>query len=326
MLSVERPFGIYLWPIFAKIWEKCMGYPVNRFVFVPGKTFLSSWTEVISLIVLYYVIIFLGQLIMKPFSPKRLNTISRIYNLFLSILSGCFFLLLFEQMFPVVWKNGLYYSICDARSWSQPTVTIYYLNYLIKYIELMDTVFLFLKKKPLQFLHCYHHGATIFLCFSQLIGQTPVSYIPIFLNLGVHVVMYYYYFLCACGVKVWWKKCVTLIQIIQFIFDLLFVYFATYTYFVYNYFPYLPNPGDCAGKEFAALTGCFLLSSYLVLFIGFYAATYKSKASAVNKNLNNKNVRFNNKFDDADFKHLNTKSAKSTSINNIGMTTRSRKI
>ncbi|CCJ31015.1 unnamed protein product [Pneumocystis jirovecii] len=110
MLSVERPFGIYLWPIFAKIWEKCMGYPVNRFVFVPGKTFLSSWTE----------------LIMKPFSPKRLNTISRIYNLFLSILSGCFFLLLFEQMFPVVWKNGLYYSICDARSWSQPTVTIYY--------------------------------------------------------------------------------------------------------------------------------------------------------------------------------------------------------
>ncbi|KAG5518701.1 hypothetical protein PMAC_002670 [Pneumocystis sp. 'macacae'] len=128
MLSVDYPFGVYLWPVFSKIWEKCTGYPVNQFVFVPGKTFLSSWTEVIGLIVLYYVVIFLGQLIMKPFSPKRLNTISQIYNLFLSILSGCLFLLLFEQMFPVVWKYGLYYSICDARSWSQSAVTIYYVR------------------------------------------------------------------------------------------------------------------------------------------------------------------------------------------------------
>ncbi|KAG4306572.1 hypothetical protein PORY_000560 [Pneumocystis oryctolagi] len=322
MLSAERPFGIYLWPIFGKIWEKIMGYSVDEFVFVPGKTFLSSWTEVISSISLYYVVIFLGQLIMKPFSPKKLNIIFQIYNLFLSILSGCFFLLLFEQMFPVVWKHGLYYSICDAKSWTQPAVTIYYLNYLIKYLELMDTVFLFLKKKRLQFLHCYHHGATIFLCFAQLIGQTPVSYIPIFLNLGVHVVMYYYYYLCACGIRVWWKKCVTLMQIVQFILDLLFVYFATYTYFAYNYFPYLPNFGNCSGKEFAALIGCFFLSSYLFLFIGFYAATYKSKVSTENKSLNNKNVRFNQKLSDIDFKDLNAKSIKSTGINGIGMTTR----
>lgn len=54
-----------------------------------------------------------------------------------------------------------------------------------------------------------------------------------------------------------------------------FVYFASWTYFTSTYFPWLPNAGRCAGEEFAAIAGICILSSYLVLFIGFYAATYK---------------------------------------------------
>lgn len=33
--------------------------------------------------------------------------------------------------------------------------------------------------------------------------------------------------------------------------------------------------GDCAGSEPAALFGCGLLFSYLILFISFYRKTYK---------------------------------------------------
>lgn len=53
-----------------------------------------------------------------------------------------------------------------------------------------------------------------------------------------------------------------------------FVYFASWTYFTSTYWPWLPNGGKCAGEEFAAIAGICILSSYLLLFISFYFATY----------------------------------------------------
>ncbi len=55
----------------------------------------------------------------------------------------------------------------------------------------------------------------------------------------------------------------------------MFVYFASYTYFTSTYFPWMPNAGKCAGEEFAAFSGMGILTSYLVLFISFYIATYR---------------------------------------------------
>ncbi|PHH70070.1 hypothetical protein CDD80_6262 [Ophiocordyceps camponoti-rufipedis] len=274
--TLDRPFGIRLWPYFDKAWTAVVGYPTKEFNFVPFETPMSTLRSTFIFIVIYYAVIFGGRELMRKREPLQLKTIFLIHNLYLTLISGVLLVLFIEQLLATVVRRGVFYSICNREGgWTQPLVVLYYLNYLTKYLELLDTVFLFLKKKPLTFLHCYHHGATALLCYTQLVGSTAVSWVPITLNLTVHVVMYWYYFQSARGIRVWWKEWVTRLQIVQFIIDLFFVYFASYTYFTTKYFPWLPNNGTCAGEEFAAFCGIAILSSYLVLFISFYLATYK---------------------------------------------------
>ncbi|OLN86790.1 putative elongation of fatty acids protein 1 [Colletotrichum chlorophyti] len=264
------------WRTFDKVFTSIVGYSANEFEFVYGRTPFSTLTEAMTMVVLYLVVIFGGREVMRNRKPLELNTLFKIHNLFLSLLSGALLVLFIEQLVPSLWRGGLYENICGASGWTQPLVLLYYVNYLTKYYELIDTVFLMVKKKPLTFLHCYHHPATALLCFTQLIGDTPISWVPITLNLTVHVVMYWYYFQTARGVKVWWKQWITRLQIAQFVLDLGFVYFASYDVFADYYFgDWLPHVGRCGGKLFAAVAGGSILTSYLVLFIMFYISTYK---------------------------------------------------
>ncbi|CAN6672260.1 fatty acid elongase 2 [Trichomonascus vanleenenianus] len=278
--TLDRPFGIYLWSVFDYASEKILGSPASAFKFVkddPSLPFSSTY-QVVAAIVTYYIVIFGGREVLRCAPVIKLNWLFRLHNFALTVISFTLLILLVEQLIPILVRHGLLYAICNSGSWTQPIVTLYYLNYLTKYYELFDTVFLVLRKKPLTFLHTYHHGATALLCYTQLIGRTSVSWVPIVLNLFVHVIMYWYYFLSACGIRVWWKEWVTRTQIIQFVIDLGFVYFASYTYFASTYWPWVPNMGNCAGEEFAAVYGCALLTSYLFLFIAFYIRVYK-KAS-----------------------------------------------
>lgn len=287
--NVDSPFGIKIWPIFnevAKFVTQGRFVP-DEFQYIEGETFLSTNKEVFIGIITYYVIITVGQLIFKKLSPLKLQFLFQCHNLFLTLASLTLLTLLFEQILPILVRHGVLYAVCSPNSWTQKLVTIYYLNYLTKFVEFIDTYFLVVKKKKIIFLHSYHHGATALLCFIQLGGATSVSWVPILLNLAVHVVMYWYYYLASRGIRVWWKKWITTFQILQFVLDLGFVYFSTFTFYAEKYSReyniWIPNAGTCYGTPFAAGTGCAILSSYLVLFIAFYIKTYKYDKPAATK-------------------------------------------
>ncbi|KAG4024936.1 hypothetical protein MFRU_077g00030 [Monilinia fructicola] len=264
------------WEAFDRVWTSAVGYPAEEFKFIPGETPMATLREAVSMVVLYYAVIFGGQAWMKNRPAYKLNGLFMAHNFMLTVLSGTLLVLFAQQLIPSIWKHGLFDNICGASGWTKPLVTLYYLNYITKYVELLDTVFLFLKKKPLTFLHCYHHPATALLCYTQLVGHTPVSWVPITLNLSVHVVMYWYYFQSARGIRITWKEWITRLQIAQFVLDLIAIYFATYSYWASAYHPSLPHVGTCAGESYAAFAGCTIISSYLFLFISFYFATYKT--------------------------------------------------
>ncbi|KAI9323741.1 GNS1/SUR4 family-domain-containing protein [Dichotomocladium elegans] len=300
--SQESPFGVRLYPYFEKAYEAVVGQPAADFAFVPGVTPLSTAREVFATCITYFVVIFGGRFLMSNLPAQRFQLLFQFHNFLLTLVSGALLALMVEQLFPILYNHGLLYAVCHRDAWTQPLELLYYLNYLVKYWELFDTVFLVVKKKKLEFLHYYHHSLTMVLCYTQLGGRTSVSWVPIVLNLTVHVLMYYYYFRTAAGAKIWWKRYLTTMQITQFIIDLFAVYFCTYTYFASTYWPHLPNMGSCAGTETSAIFGCALLSSYLLLFINFYRITYnknkkiKAAASAALLSHNSpKNLRVNPK-------------------------------
>nr|XP_024657401.1 elongation of very long chain fatty acids protein 4-like [Maylandia zebra] len=95
--------------------------------------------------------------------------------------------------------------------------------FISKGIEYLDTVFFILRKKfnQVTFLHVYHHCSMFTLWWIGIKwvagGQ---SFFGAHMNAMIHVLMYLYYSLASCGPKIqkylWWKKYLTIIQMIQF--------------------------------------------------------------------------------------------------------------
>lgn len=166
--SLERPFGVHLWPLFDKAFTAVKGYHPQDFNFQPQVTPMSTLKETTITIFTYYVIIFGGRELMKNRPAFKLNLPFMIHNFYLTSISAILLALFIEQLVPTLANHGLFYTICDVKGgWTPPLVILYYvsrvqrmrrkfhanicqLNYLTKYLELIDTVFLVLKKKPLS--------------------------------------------------------------------------------------------------------------------------------------------------------------------------------
>lgn len=153
---------------------------------------------------------------------------------------------------------------------------IYYINMFFKVWEFLDTFLLVLRKKPVAFLHAYHHGATLILTWNQMMEHSAPQWVPIVINLWVHVVMYYYYAMSAIGIRVWWKKYLTTFQICQFVIDVTIISYAYARYIISGY-----DVNVCYGTTRGAQVGLGILISYLILFVRFYIETYTTKPAKI---------------------------------------------
>ncbi|KAI9573402.1 GNS1/SUR4 family-domain-containing protein [Boletus coccyginus] len=257
--------------------------PIHLTSYIPGKTPFSTWPAVISITVTYLVVVFGTRETMKDKPPLKLTPLFRAHNLILSVGSLILMALIGEEVFSNWMKPeiGTYGSLCAREAYTKRLEFYLTLNYYFKYYEFIDTVLLTLRKKPLSFLHVYHHAATAVLAFVQLNGRATMCWVGAFLNLGVHVLMYYYYFATAGGAKPWWKQYLTTMQIIQFLVILGTGAFVNYQYAAYNWFPeHLPHMGDCASTPTSCIVGGGIITSYLLLFLDFFYETYSQKTGS----------------------------------------------
>ncbi|KAF8553810.1 GNS1/SUR4 membrane protein [Imleria badia] len=242
---------------------------------IPGQTPMSTWPAVSTAILSYLAVVFGLQEFMKDRSAFKLRIAFRVHNAFLSLSSLVLLGLTMQEVLKLWYTIGVFNALCTTTSWTKRLELYYMVNYYFKYTEFLDTVFLVLKKRPLSFLHVFHHSMTALLAFVHLGGKVSGGWAVMCLNLGVHFVMYYYYFAAAGGAKPWWKKHLTTMQILQFVIVIFLLNFGLYQHFAFTYWPYLPHIGDCTGDAETALFGGALITSFLGLFVNFYLQAYR---------------------------------------------------
>lgn len=127
--TLDRPFGVALWPVFEKVFESVKGYRPQDFRFVPGETPMSTLGQCTLTLVSYYVIIFGGREIMKDRPPMQLNGLFKIHNFYLTAISGILLLLFAEQLIPELARNGIFHAICHHDGgWTDKMVILYYVG------------------------------------------------------------------------------------------------------------------------------------------------------------------------------------------------------
>ena len=125
--TLEKPFGVQLWPIFDKVYSAIMGYHPQDFDFKPRQTAMSTLKESSMTIIFYYIVIFGGRELMRNRPAFKLNGLFMIHNFYLTAISGCLLALFLEQVIPTVFNHGIFYAICDVKGgWTPPLVILYY--------------------------------------------------------------------------------------------------------------------------------------------------------------------------------------------------------
>ena len=90
---------------------------------------MSTLKETAAVLVSYYIIVFGGRELMKNRPAFKFNPIFMAHNLGLTIISGGLLALFIEQLLPTVWRNGVFFAICNANGgWTRQLVTLYYVS------------------------------------------------------------------------------------------------------------------------------------------------------------------------------------------------------
>jgi len=223
----------------------------------------------IQVSVAYVVVIFTIKWLMRNREPFQLTVPLNIWNFLLAAFSIIGTIKLSPEFFGTIEDLGLTGSYCKIAHLTEGTSGYWvWLFMTSKMIELVDTVFLVLRKRPLMFLHWYHHVLTLIYAFYSYPHSPGFNRWGIYLNFSVHAFMYSYYFLRSMKIRVPGivARFITTIQIVQFIIACSIL--GHLGVLIYG------QGVNCDFEPKVFLLASFMNITYLTLFINFFLQSY----------------------------------------------------
>jgi hypothetical protein len=159
-------------------------------------------------------------------------------------------------------------------SFGSGTVGLWVMLFIFsKFPELIDTVFIVLRKKKLIFLHWYHHVTVLLFCWNAFVTSAGSGLYFVSMNYTVHSLMYGYYCLQALHMLPRWFPAIiiTIGQIAQMFVGTGVCISAWY---------YMLSGKECHNDLSNLTAGALMYGSYLYLFVDFAVRRFGSSKSS----------------------------------------------
>jgi len=234
----------------------------------------STWLFPLVAIASYLLLILLLKVLLIPRKrPLPLGPIPAIHNLCVIVASAAIFVGCWEatavEIRETRWirsrkfKNAAEWIMCFPQG-TRPSGRVFfwsYIFYLTKYHQLFDTVIWILRKKPLTFLHVFHHIAVVCVCYAWLEFSQSLQIVTILASTLLYVVVYSYFLCRSIGWGYWSSLRPANCQIVHLAFTLL-----AYVALVALHFTTREGCNGMGALFFDALSTATLL----LLFLNFY--------------------------------------------------------
>lgn len=233
----------------------------------------------------YLLMCYFGKKWMKDREAYDLRTPLKYWNLVLAIFSFIGMVRIVPQLLALVYNWGFESSIVGppVYAYGHGAAGLWTLLFIYsKFLELIDTVFIILRKRPLSFLHWYHHATVLLYTWDAYSWEQPAGLYFVAMNYSVHAVMYFYYFLAAqLRRPLSWGIFVTIAQISQMFVGvgvtIVSMYYAyTHPYRAHWRIYMLSDP--LAYGQYITIKNlywaCLMYSTYFYLFAEYFVKRY----------------------------------------------------
>ncbi|RNF25825.1 fatty acid elongase [Trypanosoma conorhini] len=264
---------------------------------VATAVFDDSIDVLVYACVLYILLVFVvPEHVMKNREPFNLRVPFVIWNLALCLFSVCGAVSCIKNMTLLHLDRGFYKTTCffDKNVVFDGEFAFWVFYFILSKIpEMLDTAFLVFQKKPVIFLHWYHHLTVAIFCWHAGHALIPSGLWFATMNYCVHSIMYFYYFMCACRLRRVIRPIapfITMLQLLQMVAGTLIVGYTAYHSYLSGY--------GCAVNRTSIRLGLVMYASYFVLFAVLFGRLYLCKpgksagaaAHATEKRRNGKKV------------------------------------